>query len=54
MDDIDARLARLRRESKSLEAPGSVQVDLMKPIMEAVHGMVEEAVIIDDDASKTP
>jgi len=26
----------------------------MKPIMEAVHGMVEEAVIIDDDASKTP
>lgn len=54
MDDIDARLARLRRESKSLEAPGSVQVDLMKPIMEAVHGVVEEAVIIDDDASKTP
>lgn len=50
MLDIEKRLALLRRESKSLESPGFVEVDLMKPLMEAVHGEVEEAAIIARDS----
>lgn len=42
MDDIERRLAKLRGESKLLESPGNVQVDLMAPLVSSASDVIQE------------